>query len=54
MNHFEAHLMISSQKKRLQSTQDDNLVKVFWWGEKQNKMANVMLEILDVFPRNEF
>ena len=34
-------------KSRLQSTQDGNLVKLFWWEE--SKMATSMFEILDGF-----
>ena len=47
INHFEARLMVLSQKNRLQSTQDGNLVEVF--DEKKIKMATAMLENLDGF-----
>ena len=43
MNHFEAHLMVSSREvlsKAIYSKHFD---------EKKIKMANVMLEILDIF-----
>ena len=46
MNHFEA-LMVSSGEKRLQSSQDGNLVKGSLL--EKGKMANEMLYILDVF-----
>ena len=37
-----------TRKWRLQSTQDGNLVKIFWW--EKSKMATVILQILDFFP----
>ena len=48
MNHFKAHMMFSSERRRFQSIQDDNLVKALWW--KKSKMANAMLNVLDGFP----
>ena len=48
MNHFEAHLMISSTE----DTQDGNMVKLFLW--EKGKMVNAMLKILDGFTISAF
>ena len=40
MNHFELRLMFSSQKSRIQNTQDGILVKVFQWEKKRNVDLN--------------
>ena len=54
MKHFEADVILSSREVD-SSTQDGDLdLLKYFCNLRKDKLANVILEILDVFLRNEF